>query len=614
MSRKSSRSRKPNSSPASALADAMRAMQAGNVTKAAKLAHKHLIKHPGDPVALHMIGVISFQQGNAEKAADYIGKAIVGGKNTASDYANWGLALKSANHLSEALDAYDKAVDLDPTVSTVWNDRGNTLFALGYLTRAESSFLQSIKLNAGDAKTYSNLGGVLLALGRFGDAARTYQESVDLNPKLAAAHNGLGNALTRTGATDGAIAAFSVAIDLDDNYSEALANLSSIYEELSRLKDARAMAMRALTIQDGNAHALLVLAKCDRRGGNILDGIQRLEVLDIANFPHALARDIAFELSRLYDRNGNAHQAFEAMTLGNAKALAAEGVDEKLADQFLQTVSKLRVWTPPKSDTSKAEDGERDPVFLVGFPRSGTTLLGQIMDSHSGLAMIEERPMLDTLIQKVRDEFGGYPGGVGDLSQGDIANLRALYFKLAGEEVERTSDQRIVDKFPLHLINVGFIQTLFPSSRIVLAMRHPCDVVLSCFMQNFRPNAAMANFFSTERGAIAYGAIMDLWTHAVGVTPLTHHVVRYEDVVTHFDETVAALLSFLGLPWEEGVHDYAERARSRGRIDTPSYHQVTEPIYTRARYRWRTYEVELAPIMDALSPWITTFGYDTEEN
>jgi tetratricopeptide (TPR) repeat protein len=600
------------------MSDAIRAMKAGKVPAAARLMKKHLAKNPDDGTALHMMGVIAFQLDQAEDAAHYLGRAIEIGTDNPSHYANWGLALKSAGRLPEALDAYDKSVAMDPTAASVWNDRGNALAAMGQLAAAEDSFQQSIKLDAHDAKTHANLGGVLLSLGRIDAAVGSYRKSTKLNGRLAAAHNGLGNAMARAGDTDDAIAAFKKAIDLDADFGEALGNLASLYEELSRLDDARAMAARALTVEPGHPHASLVLAKCERRAGAFQAGIDLLSTVDTANLSAALTRDVAFEQSRLYDRAGDAAGAFAAMTRGNAEALIAEGVDEQAGNAFLRSVATLRTWTPPahptETQTARFDDGETDPVFLVGFPRSGTTLLGQIMDSHSDLVMIEERPMLDAVIAKIRDGFGGYPGGVADLTVDDIAKLRKLYFGLVDDEVERTEGQRVVDKFPLHLVNVGLIQTLFPDSKIIMAMRHPCDVVLSCFMQNFRPNAAMANFFSTERGAVAYNAVMDLWMHEAAYTTLDHHTIRYEDVVTDFDQAVGGLLTFLGLPWQDSVRDYAENARARGRIDTPSYHQVTEAIYTRARYRWYAYEAELAPIMETLAPWISTFGYTDIED
>jgi len=251
-------------------------------------------------------------------------------------------------------------------------------------------------------------------------------------------------------------------------------------------------------------------------------------------------------------------------------------------------------------------------VFLVGFPRSGTTLLGQVLDSHSGLVLIEERPMLDRVITHVRNDLGGYPEGIPALDGAAVADLRQRYFDAVDGECQRLSHQRVVDKFPLHLVHAGLVRAIFPKSQFILALRHPCDVVLSCFMQNFRPNPAMANFFSIERGALTYDRIMSLWSlYEQHLRPVTHPI-RYENVVTDFDHEIGELLGFLNLEWEDGVRYFAERARSRGKIDTPSYAQVTEDLYTRARYRWRRYEEQMKPVLGDLMPWIKHFDYDSE--
>jgi len=605
----SQRQKVPKPSP---LHDAMRAMQSGNVARAIKQARLHLKQQPDDPVGLHMLGVILFQQGKPKEAAEQIGRAITAGSRDAAHYADWGLALKATGRLPEALSAYDQSVERDPTAASVWNDRGITLLRLGQSKSAEESFRQSLVLNARDAKTHTNLGNALLSQGRAAAAAAACRQAIALSPDLAPAHNGLGSALSRMDEVDASIAAFEHAVGLDSRYVEALGNLASLYEEISRLDDARRVAEQALLVEPLSPHATLVLAKCDRRQQDFQSGIDRLKALKLEHLPDALARDISFEQSRLYDRLGDTASAFSAMARGNLKALSGEGFDETLGDQFLSHVAALRAWVPPEIASPVFDDSHTDPVFLVGFPRSGTTLLGQILGSHSGLSLIEERPMLDLVIASIREQFGGYPT---QLTPAAALDLRQLYFEHAAKEIgdnHGISGQRIVDKFPLHLINVDLIQTLFPEAQIILALRHPCDVVLSCFMQNFRPNPAMANFFSTVRGAHAYDRIMDLWTHYKATLNPRYHQVRYEDVVSDFDEQVQPLLSYLGLPWEDSVQDYAARARERGRIDTPSYHQVTEAIYTRARYRWRRYEAELQPVMTTLQPWISAFGYDDD--
>jgi len=161
-------------------------------------------------------------------------------------------------------------------------------------------------------------------------------------------------------------------------------------------------------------------------------------------------------------------------------------------------------------------------------------------------------------------------------------------------------------------VDVGLILRVFPAARFIVAVRHPCDVCLSCFMQDFKMNDVTANFVTLEETAFLYAEVMGLWQHYVRVLPHAYHVVRYEDVVDDFRTETRRLLQFLDLDWDDAVLDYAEHARRRGMITTASYHQVIEPIYRRARYRWRRYARQLEPAIRVLRPHIEYFGYADE--
>jgi hypothetical protein len=281
---------------------------------------------------------------------------------------------------------------------------------------------------------------------------------------------------------------------------------------------------------------------------------------------------------------------------------------ENLKTFSVQDIAEFTNYDP----TTSSDENVTDPVFLVGFPRSGTTLLGQILDSHSSLVLIEEQAMLDLVIDKISNGEGKYPDCLDNLSQDDIKELRGIYFDCAHKYSSPQPGQVIIDKFPLHIVHVALIQKIFPKARYIFAQRHPCDAVLSCFMQSFTPNPAMANFFSLPRAARTYDLVMSLWDYNRDLFCPNSHVIRYEDVIDDFDIEIDQLLSFLGLEWESNVRNYAENARSKGRINTPSYHQVTEKIYTRSRYRWKRYTSELSPVMVTLDPWIDKFGYADE--
>lgn len=169
--------------------------------------------------------------------------------------------------------------------------------------------------------------------------------------------------------------------------------------------------------------------------------------------------------------------------------------------------------------------------------------------------------------------------------------------------------QTFIDKFPLNLVHLPLLARIFPDARYILALRHPADAVLSGFMQNFNPNSAMANFCTLEDAAQFYDRVMGLWRRCAEMLPIAYHAVKYEDMVEDFDGEVKRLLDFLGLPWEEGVRHFHDTSRKGKVINTPSYHQVAEPIYRRAKERWRRYEPHLRPVAPILAPWVAYFGY-----
>ncbi len=604
--------------PATPFTQAMRLFQTGKISAAEKVMRNFLKTSPNNPDALHLMGLILFKKGNPSQSAETIGKAVIasGGKNP-TFHANHGLALKAAGKLEQARTAYKSALGIDASNPGWWNDQGNVLSQLGFLVEAESSYRRALELAPRDVKTWVNLANILVAQGRFDDAISSSHKAVELSPQLPQAHNALGNALNQSGQIDEAIEAFKKALSFDRRYGEAIGNLASCFEINNKTDDARELIEGSNINLKEYPHLSLILAKCDRRDNQLQAALHRLENIKRQTLPAPLHRDIAFELSRLYDRVENVPAAFAAMAEGNKQFMISEGVDEHYGDSFFDTLEDLQSWYTPErvkslSSGDAGSEGELDPIFLIGFPRSGTTLLGQILDSHSALIMVEERPMLDGLVAKLENSFGGYPQGLEKLTPKDIIEFRQTYFTETDLECDRQPGQRIVDKFPLHLVHVGLILKIFPRSKFIFALRHPCDAVLSCFMQSFSLNPAMANFLSTERAAKTYDLVMSLWQHYEGLYTTDHHAIRYEDVVDDFDDAIGGLLAFLGLDWQDSVKDYAENARAKGNINTPSYYQVTEAIYTRARYRWLRYEHELQPIMKTLNPWIKTFGYDQE--
>ena len=238
-------------------------------------------------------------------------------------------------------------------------------------------------------------------------------------------------------------------------------------------------------------------------------------------------------------------------------------------------------------------------------------MLDSILRSHAAISVVEERDTVQSVQSALERLPGGYPDGLAEFDSDHLAELRQIYFTELDKHLE--PDDRsavVVDKLPLNTVHAGLIHRIFPQARFLFAQRHPCDCVLSCFMQNLRLNDAMANFLDLEDAARLYDKVMTLWQQYQAVLPLAVHTVRYESLVEAFEETVAPVLDFLGVDWDDAIKNYAETARQRGRIKTPSYNQVTQPIYTRARGRWERYREHMQPVSPTLLLWAKHFGYD----
>jgi tetratricopeptide (TPR) repeat protein len=442
------------------------------------------------------------------------------------------------------------------------------------------------------------------------------------NPASAAGWNSRGNLDNARHQLAAAEQAWLRAIDIDSAVLEAPANLAILYENTNRVAEAKGIADNALRFieaaarrQHGAIELLLASCKVARRQKDYARCLELLDRAEALKPSDSQRMHLGFERGKLMDLTGDTANAIAAFALGNELAMTSwrrknPGRNKALAgvDYMLDLVGKgwLRNWKPVDSLLP-----EPNLAFLVGFPRSGTTLLNQVLDSHSAIQTMEEKPPAQKIMDAVRNMPAGYPDAVGEFDAFDIAYLRAAYFRSAGEHGVSDPSKLVLDKFPMHLTLAGLLHRVFPQARFVFALRHPCDVVLSCFMQAFDLNNTMANFCTLADSVAMYTRTMDLWQAYREQLPLTVHTIRYEDVVDDFDGQVRSLCEFLGVAWEDSLRQFATKALDRGRINTPSYEQVSKPIYREARFRWERYGDFLEPYLPALLPYIERFGYST---
>jgi hypothetical protein len=282
--------------------------------------------------------------------------------------------------------------------------------------------------------------------------------------------------------------------------------------------------------------------------------------------------------------------------------------------RYFERVKTLESWfagAEPAGWTPAPAPAREPPAFMFGFPRSGTTLAEVVLDAHPQVATLEEQPTISELGAALAARPDGYPQVLASLDAAELADLQATFFRTLDELAPDSAGLRMVDKMPLRTIHAGMLWRLFPDARFVFCLRHPCDVVLSNFMQHFTPSDAFAHFWTIEDAARLYDAVMSLWHVLAERLPMSVHRLRYEDLVTDTEGETRKLLEFIGVPWDPAVLDHVGHvARNRERINTTSYHQVAEPVYTRALDRWRQYRPWLEPVLPLLEPHARAFGYE----
>jgi hypothetical protein len=251
----------------------------------------------------------------------------------------------------------------------------------------------------------------------------------------------------------------------------------------------------------------------------------------------------------------------------------------------------------------KSDDDVRAPAFLVGFPRSGTTLLDTFLMGHPQTCVVEEGKMLERAAKVVSDSpHDDWPRDV-------LMAARKAYIDDLSDHVPPDFNGLVVDKHPLNMLRLAIIHALFPGAKVIFAQRHPCDVVLSGFLQSFQLNHAMACFLDLADAADFYDATMTLWTRAHDAVPQAIHSVVYERLIADPAAELRPVVEFLGLDWSDQMLDHQATAKSRGSVITPSYDQIVQPLSAAPSGRWRRYEKQLEPVLPVLLPWAERLGY-----
>ena len=483
-----------------------------------------------------------------------------------------------------------------------------------------------IALRAGDARTarvhleranaaapdqpaiLNALGGALRHTGDPIAARQAFARAGEQG--LAEAWRNLGNLETAETRIDAAIAAYERATRADPASAPAHAALARLLEQRHDLARAKTHAERALALAPGDEIARLTLAQLALRARNC-DAAETYAapILQRSHSPtnQALAWGLVGEAR---DKSGRPREAFDAFRRANAALDTLHGAlrDDTRSPFHPDAIARLAAFAehaaappPPRPSDDPA------PAFLIGFPRSGTTLLDQILSAHSRIVSMEEKEVF-AAITADRAQSDAALAAFAVAPPAEMARLRAAYWAGVRANGIAPEGRVFVDKLPLNLILAPLIARVFPGAKLIFAVRDPRDVILSCFQQRFGLNTAMAHFLDLERAARYYAAAMSLFDLCRARLPLDIHLVRYEDVVADLDLQAHTLADCLGVAFEPAMLAFHQAAARRD-INTPSARQVIEPLYAHSVGRWRAYAEDLAPSLPILDPWVRRFGY-----
>jgi tetratricopeptide (TPR) repeat protein len=466
-----------------------------------------------------------------------------------------------------------------------------------------------------DPTLLTSLGMCLGKIERRSEAVAAFKAALDVAPDFPGALSGLAENLTTLGHSDAARGFYERALRLAPDYAEPWVGLATLTARSGDAAGARAYAERALRLAPAHPAAVGVLAMAEIAEKQFEAAERRLRAL-LAGPVEPIARANAWcILGDAQHGQGRTDEAFEAYTEGGrlfrevyAPVFAA---GESLPDRITRLTAWLEAAPASIWDGAGAGDGPaRGHAFLMGFHRSGTTLLEQVLAGHPDVVALEEKP---TLVEP-EHEFVLAPGGLDRLAALDeagIARLRANYWQRVRAFGVEPEGKLFLDKMPFNTINLAVIAKLFPEAKVLFARRDPRDVVLSCFRKNFRANAAMYQMLDPVDAARLYDLVMTHAEVARAKLPLPVHEVRYERLVADFEAEARAAVAFLGLDWREEMKDFVATSRTRS-IATPSAAQVRQGLYREGAGQWRRYAAHLQGALPILRPWVERYGYDPD--
>ena len=549
---------------------------------------------PDLPEAHFNLGMALKDQGRNEQAAASFREAIRLKPGYAEAYNALGYVQTITGAMEEATGNYRQALRLKPNFPEALNNLGNLLRDQNKLEEAVACYQRALTIKPTYVDALVNLGSALSENGRLEEAASCFQRVLQLQPNYAEVHYHLGNTLRGLDKLDEALASFRHAQRAKPGYADAIGAESLVLQKQGKFDEAYRRIQPALESGTLNATVAVAFAGLGKRVNRQSDAVALMErQLAQDNLVGEDRQKLHFALGKQYDAGGAYEAAFEQFRRANSFYRTRFDREEhkNLIDRL------MAVYSPEaKARLPRATIRSDRPVFIVGMPRSGTSLAEQILASHAAVFGAGELNDINQMVLSLPAMLGSsrrYPQCVTELTREKVDALTQGYLeKLVGLSADAA---RVTDKMPHNYLHLGLIELLFPDAHIVHCVRHPLDTCLSIYSQHFNTFHAYAHDLS-DLGEYyrQYRRLMQFWRETLS---LPMFEFRYEEAVADPERGIRELVAFCGLDWDENCLRFHETRRT---VNTPSSEQVREPMYTRSVGRWKHYETFLGPLIAAL--------------
>jgi tetratricopeptide (TPR) repeat protein len=554
-----------------------------------------IVLDPQSAVAFGNRGNVCRELGRLDDAIASYDKAIALDPHDAEAFYNRGGALQELKRFEEAVATYDKAIALKPDYAEAFSNRGTVLQALGRFSEAVTSYNTAIALKANLPETLCSRGTAFQKMKRFDEAIASHDQAIALKPDFAEAFNYRGMVLEELGQFREALENMDKAIALKPDYAEAFSNRGSVLLTLGRLAEATDSFERAIELApaDANNYFNLITSRRVTAADPHFAAMKEL-----ARSAQSLEVDaqirLQFALGKAFADIGDAKQSFHHLFEANSLKRQHVSYDE---EKQLALFERIQTVFSAELMERNLGLGDRSamPIFIVGMPRSGTTLVEQILASHPsvfGAGELQEFGDVALSIKRHRLEF---PEAVTAISADELRTLGESYLQAVRRRAPGA--ERITDKMPLNFLYAGLISLTLPNARIIHTVRDPRDVALSCFSILFTKGQLEFTYDLAELGRYirAYQGLMGHWRKVLPRGVMLE--LKYEEIVNGLEAQARCIVAHCGLPWNDACLTFHQTERI---VRTASATQVRQPIYRNAIGRWRDYGDMLQPLLREL--------------